>query len=165
MKTSHTLSGGISVLLLSAAFAGGAGCGKSEAAPSRAAKVEQVPVAGGPKAEAEHYVAEMTAPGLYKAGAEGVVVVTLLPKGAYHTNPQYPYKFKLGDPPQGVSYPKPMLVRADGSFEDKRGTFKVPFVAAKPGKVTVGGTFSLSVCNEASCIMDKVPLEVVVDVK
>ena len=67
--------------------------------------------------------------------------------------------------PDGVTFPKPVLQRADGSFEEKKGYFKVPFTAAKAGKVTIGGTLYLSVCSDANCIMDKVPLEVAVDVK
>ena len=64
-----------------------------------------------------------------------------------------------------MTFPKPILQRADGSFEEKKGYFKVPFTAAKAGKVTLGGTLYLSVCSDANCIMDKVPLEVAVDVK
>lgn len=162
------LSGGICLLILSGvAFAVASGCNKSEAATTRkSATTENVPVIGGTKAETDTYTAEIKAPGSYKAGAEGFVEVVLSTKGAYHTNAQYPYKFKAADPaPDGISYPKPVLQRADGTFEEKRGQFKVPFTASKPGKYTVGGVFSLSVCSEANCIMDKVPLEISVDVK
>ncbi len=145
--------------------AGATGCSKSEAATSRGTATESS-IAGGPRSETENYVAEIKATGAYKAGTEGTVEVTLTPKGNYHTNDQYPYKFKAADPPaDGVTYPKPLLARADGTFEKAKGSFKVPFVAAKAGKATVGGTLSLSVCSEANCIMDKVPLDVAVDVK
>lgn len=119
----------------------------------------------GSKADAANYIAEIVGTGAYKAGTEGTVQVTVVPKGEYHINAQYPYKFKANAPSDGLTYPKPTLQRADGKFEEKRGTFIVPFVAAKAGKVSVGGTFNLSVCSAANCIMDKVPLEVVVDVK
>jgi hypothetical protein len=142
-----------------------AGCSKSEAATMRRASSETTSVGAAAKAETENYVAEITASGSYKAGAEGTVEVVLVPKAGYHTNAQYPYKFKLSDPPDGVSFPKPILSRADGNFEEKRGSFKVPFVAAKAGKATINGTLSLSVCSEANCIMDTVPLEVAVEVK
>ncbi len=91
--------------------------------------------------------------------------VVLTPKNGHHTNAQYPYKFKLDAPPDGVTYPKPLLQRADGVFEETRGQFKVPFASAKPGKVTISGTLSLSVCNDAHCIIEREPLEVQVDVK
>lgn len=161
-----SLSGGICLLLLGAAFAAASGCSKSEAATSRKSTVESTGVAAGAKAETETYVAEIRPSGSYKAGSEGTVEVVLKVKGVYHTNDQYPYKFKVVDPaPAGLSYPKPMLQRADGKFEKTSGTFKVPFVAAKAGKYKVGGKLSLSVCSEANCIMDKVDLEVDVDVK
>lgn len=153
------------VALGATAFALASGCGRSEAAPSRGASAE-TNIAAGARSETDNYIAEIKATGAYKAGAEGTVEVTLVPKGGYHTNAQYPYKFKLADPaPEGLKFPKPILQRADGTFEEKKGSFKVPFVAAKAGKATISGTFSLSVCSDANCIMDKVPLEVAVDVK
>lgn len=167
MNTSNrkNLVGGI-VLISIAGFAAASGCSKSEAAPARRSTAEAAPVVAAPRAETDNYVAEIKTNGTYKAGAEGAVEVTLAVKGAYHTNAQYPYKFKLNDPaPEGVSFPKPILQRADGTFEEKKGSFKVPFNASKPGKYTIAGVLSLSVCSEANCIMDKVPLEVSVDVK
>jgi hypothetical protein len=163
----HTLSGGICLLLLTgAAFAIASGCSKSEAATRPGATHESTAVAAGAKSETDTYVAEIKPNGSYKAGAEGTVDVVLTVKGAYHTNDQYPYKFKTIEPaPDGLSYPKPMLQRADGKFDKTSGSFKVPFTASKPGKYKVGGKFSLSVCSEANCIMDKVDLEVDVDVK
>jgi hypothetical protein len=119
----------------------------------------------GSKADAANYTAEIAAAGAYKAGAEGTVQVTVVPKGGYHINPQYPYKFKANAPGDGLTYPKPMLQRSDGKFEETRGTFNVPFIAAKAGKTTVGGTLNLSVCSAANCVVDKVPLELVVEVK
>jgi hypothetical protein len=169
MKPAHrTLSGSFSlVALMGLAFALAAGCSKSEAAPARGSSTsESTAVTGGPKAETENYVAEMKAVGDYKSGAEGTVEITFSTKGDYHINKQYPYKFKASDPaPAGISFPKPILQRADGSFEEKKGSFKVPFVVAKSGKATVSGILSLSVCSDANCIMDKVPLELAVDVK
>jgi hypothetical protein len=155
------------VTLSGLAFVMASGCGKSEAAPKAGASVESVPtVAASAKAEADNYVAEIKANGTYTAGQEGTVDVTLTVKGDYHTNKQYPYKFKLTDPaPDGVTFPKPVLKREDGTFEEKKGSFKVPFLASKPGKATISGTLLLSVCSDANCIMDKVPLELTVDVK
>lgn len=165
-----TLSGVVALLCLTGgAFAVASGCSKSEAATSRGTTRDPVPApvaVGSAKAETENYLAEIKAGGSYKAGAEGAVDVTLTVKGAYHTNDQYPYKFKLNDPaPDGVAFPKPLLKREDGKFEKTQGTFRVPFNATKPGKYTIAGVLSLSVCSEANCIMDKVPLEISVDVK
>jgi hypothetical protein len=122
-------------------------------------------VAGSPRAETDTYIAEMKPAGTYAVGQQGTVDVTLSPKGSYHISAEYPYKFKAGDPPDGVTYPKTALSKADFDSSDGKGHFKFPFVAAHAGRVTVGGTFSLSVCSDANCVMDKVALEVPVDVK
>ena len=161
------------------AFAIATGCGKSEAATSRGATSESAGVTASSKAETENYAVEVKAKGDYKASAEGTIELTLKTKGGYHMNDQYPYKFKAADPPaEGITYPKPVLLRADFAFseEDKNNAgnkdhrpdtarVQIPFVMAKAGKATVAGTLSLSVCSDANCVMDKVPLELVVDVK
>ena len=169
MKPAHRkLSGTFSlVALMGLAFALAAGCSKSEAAPARGgAAKESASVAKGPKSETDTYIAEVKASGTYRAGAEGTVEVTFSTKGDYHINKQYPYKFKATDPaPEGIKYSKPILLRADGTFEEKSGSFKVPFVVNKAGKATVSGVLSLSVCSDANCIMDKVDLEVEVEAK
>jgi hypothetical protein len=161
------LSSGTGLLLL----AGAAGttmlataCSKSEAATSRPSAPESTAVATA-RNETDNYVAEIKADGAYKSGAQSTVSVTLTTKNGHHTNAQYPYKFKLDAAPDGVSFPKPILQRADGTFEETRGVFQVPFVPAKAGKVTIAGTLFLSVCSDAHCIIDKVALEVPVDVK
>jgi hypothetical protein len=119
----------------------------------------------GAHAETANYVADIVPSGNYKVGAEGFVKVTIASKGEYHINPQYPYKFKAAAPAaEGVTYPKPVLQRADGTFETTRGTFQVPFVATKAGKATIGGTLHLSVCTATNCVMDKVALDIVVDI-
>jgi hypothetical protein len=143
------------------------GCSKSEAAPPRGATVAAAKaVTANAKAETEQYVAEIKGAGPYKAGAEGTVEVHVASKGAYHINDKYPFKFKLVDPaPDGVTFPKPILKREDGTFTAADGTFKVPFTVAKAGKQTITGTLSLSVCSDANCVMDKVELAVDVDVK
>ena len=152
------------------------GCSNSEAAQARPtpAPAQATPLASpeganvhaGARSDNEKYTAEIKASGSYAPGAQGTVEVVLAPKGGYHINAQYPYKFKVTDPaPEGVTFPKPLLSRADGSFEETKGSFHVPFVAAKAGRVTVGGTLYLSVCSDANCIMDKVDLEVEVEAK
>ncbi len=154
------------VALSGLTFALASGCGRSEAAPQRAAETLAAAVAKGPKAESDTFAVEMKATGPYAAGKEGTLEIAITPKGAYHLNDQYPYKFKFVDPaPEGVTYPKPVLKREDGTFNDKKGTFKVPFVASRAGKAKVAGTLSMSVCSEANCVMEKLELEVDVDVK
>jgi hypothetical protein len=147
-------------------FVLGSGCGQSEAATERGSEGAPAVVAKGPKAESDTFLVTMKAKGPYAAGKEGTVEIAIEPKGDYHINDQYPYKFKLTDPaPEGVTYPKPVLKREDGKFSEKKGEFSVPFVAAKSGKTKVAGTLSMSVCSKASCVMEKVELDLDVDVK
>ncbi len=137
------------------------GCGRSEAASN--ARAVAAPSAGA-HAEADAYTADIAPAGACVHGADCSVVVTLTAKPGYHINAQYPYKFKLADAPSGVSYVKPVIQRADGTFDEKKGSLPVPFKAANPGKVTIVGTLSLSVCSDATCVIEKPELSVDVNV-
>ncbi|HKY39388.1 MAG TPA: hypothetical protein VJN18_25795 [Polyangiaceae bacterium] len=117
------------------------------------------------KLETENYLVEIAAAGPFKVGVEGSAKVTLTTKGVYHINAQYPYRFKAAAPPNGLSYPKPVLQRADGQFEEKRAVFNLAFVASQAGKFNVGGVFHMSVCSSDSCLVEKAPLDVTVSVK
>ena len=111
------------------------------------------------------YGVDMKAQASYAPGKEGSVDVVIAAKGEFKINSQFPFRLKLGEPPEGVAYPKPVLKKDDGTFSEKQGSFKVPFVAQKAGTYTVSCTVSLSVCNEKKCLMEKVPVDVIVTVK
>jgi hypothetical protein len=117
------------------------------------------------RVEADPYLVEISEGGPYKVGATGSVKVSLTAKAGFHINDQYPYRFKASPPAAGVSYPKPVLERADGKFEEKTAVFSLPFVATHPGQFAVGGVLNLSVCNASSCIVQKAPLDVTITVK
>jgi hypothetical protein len=117
------------------------------------------------KLETDTFLAEITTTGPYKSGEAGGVRVSLTTKGAFHINGQYPYRFKTAVPAEGVSYPKPVLERTDGQFEEKKAVFNVPFVASHAGKFDIGGVFHMSVCSAGSCVVQKAPLEVSVNVQ
>jgi len=133
------------------------------AAASDAPAAESVPASV--KLETDNYLVEIAAAGPFKVGVEGTARVTLTTKGVYHINAQYPYRFKAAAPPTGLSYPKPVLQRADGQFEEKRAVFNLAFVASQAGKFNVGGTFHMSVCSSGSCLVEKAPLDVTVSVQ
>lgn len=141
--------------------------GQSEAAARGViAETNQLFPAATNRSETESYVLEIKPVGAYAVGKEGNVEIVITSKAPYHINDAYPYKFRTPESaPEGVTYPKPLLVRADGKFDEKQGTFRLPFVVSKAGKFKIGGTLSLSVCSTSNCIMEKVELELDVDVK
>jgi hypothetical protein len=117
------------------------------------------------KVETDTYTIEMGSREPYRAGATSYVTVTLITKGAFHINPQYPYRFKTATPSARISYPHPVLERADGQFQERSAVFQVPFVASTAGQAEIGGTFNLSVCSPDACIIKKAPLALLVNVK
>jgi hypothetical protein len=117
------------------------------------------------KLETDTYLVEIAAAGPYKAGATGSVRVSLTAKAGYHINGQYPYRFKAAPPAEGMSYPKPVLERSDGQFEEKQAVFNLKFVANHAGTFNVGGVFHLSVCSAGSCVVQKTPLDISVNVQ
>lgn len=148
------------------AFAVASGQGQSVAAPAPSRTTPATIEAGKAKIDNEQYLVEMKPAVSYKAGQEGTVEISIAPKGEYKINDKYPLKFKAAEAADSsVKYTKPLLKREDGVFEAKKGSLQVPFVASRSGKAKVSGVLSLSVCSEMNCIMDKVELELEVDVK
>ncbi|HTJ81467.1 MAG TPA: hypothetical protein VL400_07070 [Polyangiaceae bacterium] len=117
------------------------------------------------RTEADNYTAEMKPEGNYTVGKEGTVEVVVTARGDYHLNPQFPIKFTVGAAADGLAFPKVVLKRDDGKFDEHGGSFHVPFTAARAGKFSVSGTMSISVCNEKRCLMEKVPLDLEVTVQ
>lgn len=160
-----TVAGAFGLTALTLIFASGPS--RSEAAPQPAPESERS--ASGAKrsrVDTDTYDVELKIAGDCKVNQDAALVLTIVPKGDYHINTKYPIKFKLVEPaPEGVRFPKPILKREDGAFEEKKGSFKVPFVATRAGKVTISGVLSTSVCSEKNCLMEKIDLEVEVDAK
>lgn len=136
----------------------------SEAAP---APSKDAPAqVGAAKFDKDQYVVEFKAPSSCKAGSECKAEISLKSKGEFHINDKYPLKFKAPDsPPEGLSFTKALLKKEDGKFGEKDGTLPVGFTATKAGKVKVSGVFSFGVCTADNCLMEKVDLDVDVDVK
>lgn len=120
---------------------------------------ERRPDVGESQKDAEGYVATLTSAAKYKVGEKGSFTITLRPKAGYKVNGEFPVRFKTNAPPEGLAYTKAVLKREDGKFSDSEGTFTVEFVGARAGTYTVGGTLSLSVCNDKNCLMEKVALD------
>jgi hypothetical protein len=92
------------------------------------------------------------------ATCEARLVLTAL--GAYHVNPDYPFKF-LGEPAPAVP------VDGEGAFaiDDARHlTMTVKFRPAAAGTATLVGTFKLSVCSDETCEIETPRIELAVPV-
>jgi hypothetical protein len=93
------------------------------------------------------------------------VEAVVVPKGEFHCNPEYPYKFVASTGSPGVTYPKPTL-RAEGvSVSPNRAVMRVPFVPQNAGDAKVGGTFHFSVCTDQQCVVEKRDVFVTVKVQ
>ena len=127
--------------------------GAPAASPGGASANEAQPMqAASTKIEADSYLVEITPGSPARAGAASSVRVALTAKAGFHINDQYPYRFRAAPPADGVSYPKPVLERSDGEFQEKTAVFQLPFVASHAGQFTVGGVLNLSVCSPTSCV-------------
>jgi hypothetical protein len=148
------------------------GCGRPTAAAGDHAPSISVPPASAALApgtavvDDPNYSATLLLAGPCRHAQPCTLHAEIVAKGEYHINDQYPYKWKASEAPgQGVTYPKPLVGREDGTFEHMRAVLRVPFVAAAPGPVKVGGVLSLSVCSAANCLMYKQALELTVKVE
>jgi hypothetical protein len=121
------------------------------------------PVVGEKKTNGSAYTAYMSAAKSYKAGKPGAVTVVVNAGEGYHINKEYPYKVKLDAPPAGVSYPSDTI--RDVNRSEKTATMSVPFNADAAGSATISGTCSFSVCTDANCVIDKVPVSVTVKIE
>jgi hypothetical protein len=152
---------GVALLLVAASVA----CSKSEAAtPAAPSSSAAAPAA--PKFEAEAYEVKLEAAGDYAKGKEGVVKVVLTARKGYHVNDKYPTKFTTQSPAaDGMSYPKPVVKKDDGKFEQLKAELPIPVIPTKAGQLNVAGVFAFGVCNESRCLNEKLPLELTISVK
>jgi hypothetical protein len=136
------------------------------AAPTAAPTAEPKPIVEvmSPKVAEGSFNTWMQSSGRYTVGQQGNVQVVLVAKGEFHCNDKYPYKFKLGAPSGGVSYPT-AIVRAEGiRIAPERSVMTVPFVPSASGDARVSGTFSFSVCSATSCQIETRDLALTVKV-
>src|SRR5262249_28038222 len=99
-------------------------------------------------------------------GGSGELEIVLVAKDGYHINDAYPYKLRTSAEPAGaVTFEKPELLRAQGTYTKTEARFKTKFVGAKPAEAKIGGLFALSVCTAKECVIEKIQLEVPVTVR
>jgi hypothetical protein len=143
----------------------------AEAAPVPAAATGDAPVlapAAGPGGTAKYdegkFVLTLESAGDVAAGKSSVVNVVLVANPPFHTNKEYPYKFK-GKDAEGVKFAAPVVTKDAAKLEAQRLTMPVSFTAEKAGKAIVAGQFAFSVCTDETCLIEKRDLSLTVDVK
>lgn len=135
------------------------------AATSAAPEPPAPPPVESPKQTGQAFSVWLQSSGRYTAGQQGTVEAVVVPKGPFHCNQEYPYKFTASAGSPGVTYPKP-VVRAEGlTVSPSRAVMRVPFVPQNAGDVKVGGTYSFSVCTDEQCVVEKRDVFVTVKVQ
>jgi hypothetical protein len=109
------------------------------------------------------FTAYLAAKPSYKKGQPATVTAIVNALGEYHVNQEYPYKFKMGTAPSGVTYPE-AIVRAVNRTE-KKATMSIPFTPSAAGSTTISGELSLSVCTDSNCVIEKAQLSVTAKVE
>jgi hypothetical protein len=134
------------------------------AAPSAepTAPARKVATVSGSGASADSFSLGISARSPVKAGESGAASIVLTAKSPYKCNAKYPYKMALDAPSGGVSYAS-QTVRGM-AIADKTSSMSVPFTATAPGKATISGTFSFSICTADKCLIEKRKLAVTIDV-
>jgi len=116
-------------------------------------------------ASGSHYNVAVSARTDCPVGAECNGTITLTASGGYHINDEYPYRFVTDDSP-GVDW-----LAADGKgFGKTSGDFKkttattadvgIRYRGKQAGVAHLSGTFKMSVCSDANCQVETVPLTI-----
>lgn len=118
-----------------------------------------------PKQTGQAFSVWLQSSGKYTAGQQGAVEAVVMPKGEFHCNQEYPYKFVTSSLSSGVTFPK-STYRAEGlSISPTRTVMRIPFVPQSAGEARVGGTFHFSVCTDQQCVVEKRDVFVTVKVQ
>lgn len=132
--------------------------------PTAAPAETAAPTVMSPKLAEQTFNLWMQSAGKYKVGQPGSVEVVLVAKGDYKCNDKYPFKFKLGAPPAGISYPQAVIPAGGMSIGKSRSSMRVPFTPSAVGDARISGKFSFSVCSDEKCVVESRELAVNVKV-
>lgn len=137
--------------------------GAASAGGAASAQASAKPDVEGEQKKGASFTAYLSAKPSYKKGQPATVTAVVNALGEYHVNQEYPYKFKMGTAPAGVTYPE-AIVRSVNRTE-KRATMSIPFTPDAAGTHTISGECSLSVCTDSNCVIEKAQLSVSVKVE
>ncbi len=100
-----------------------------------------------------------------KAGAGGVLVLSIVPLNGTHVHPQAPLKIALQATP-GLALSKARLGHKDAVQPRADGPrFEVPFTAARAGKEEARAKVDFFICSEKWCVKQTRDVSVPVEVK
>jgi hypothetical protein len=148
---------------------------KTAAAPAPAAPAASAPAAAGGAgckhaACADNFFVDTQAPPECAVGTTCDLAVKLTALGDFHVNDEYPYRFKANDVP-GIDYAgtdamgKGVFSKPAGDWKKadaKSGVMTVKFTPREKGDKTITGTFKMSVCSAANCLLEQRELSAVV---
>lgn len=135
------------------------------AATPTAPEAPPPPPVESPKQTGQAFSVWLQSSGKYTAGQQGAVEAVVMPKGEFHCNQEYPYKFVTSSLSSGVTFPK-STYRAEGlSLSPTRAVMRIPFVPQSAGEARIGGTFHFSVCTDQQCVVEKRDVFVTVKVQ
>jgi hypothetical protein len=119
---------------------------------------------------ADNFFVDTQAPSECAVGSTCDLAVKLTAVGDFHVNDEYPYRFKANDVP-GIDYAgtdsmgKGVFSKPAGDWKKadaKTGVMTVKFTPREKGDKTITGTFKMSVCSAANCLLEQRELSAVV---
>jgi hypothetical protein len=124
----------------------------------------------GPRAEGEAFQVSLVPPASAKPGAAATARVVVTARAPYHVNRDYPTSFRV-DKGSTAVFPGEKVPLGEGAERTPCKGFPaeacalsapLPFRAAASGETRIAGVVAFSVCNADRCLIEKVPVAVVV---
>jgi hypothetical protein len=113
------------------------------------------PKEGGPVAEDPSFVLKIDGDMPYVVGNLATFAISLVPKGEYHVNEDFPIRIEI-TAPAALTMQKKVLEKPDAAtFSEKNARFDVPFTAGAVGKHHVVANVKFAVCTPQTCIPDE----------
>lgn len=119
-------------------------------------------VVKGPAVQDEPFVTWLQASAPLAAKGKSEITVVLEAKKPYKCNDKYPYKFKVGSS-AGLTATE-ATVRGM-QIGKERSTMTIPVTVGDPGKASLTGELSFSVCTDDKCLIEKQTLTISLDVQ
>lgn len=107
-------------------------------------------------------------------GSPGTLVAQVASKSGYKINDEYPTHFRVGTETTGVKFEDERFSFAEsaervpckeGEKEACQLKARIPFSPLSEGAGRVSGVVALSVCSDDICLIEKVPVDVPVNVR